>query len=253
MFAYLIGGLLILVGVYLVLRWFTTASPKEVLRALRWAGLVFAVLLVIGLLAVGRMQFIWMALFGLLPWLNRANALRRIWKSMRGPRQGNTSTVETRLVRMVLDHDTGEMDGEVLNGMHAGRQLSGLSTQAVIDLLLWAQQDDAKSAQLLEAFLDRMRPDWQDAARAGAEAAGAGAGGGGDREGYRTGPRGRVAMTPDEARRVLDLGPDATEADIKAAHRRLMKHAHPDSGGSDEEAARINEAKDVLMAGVKRG
>lgn len=252
MFAYLIGGLLVLVGVYLLLRWFTTASPAEVLRALRWAGLAFAVLLVIGLLAVGRMQLIWMALIGLLPWLNRAAALRQIWKSMRGPRKGNTSTVETRLVRMVLDHDSGEMDGEVLNGMHAGRRLSDLSTQALIDLLLWAQKDDAKSAQLLEAFLDRMRPDWQEAARAdgGPEAGSAGAG---DRDGYRTGPRGRVAMTPREARRVLDLGPDAGEAEIKAAHRRMMKHAHPDSGGSDEEAARINEAKDVLMDLARRG
>jgi DnaJ family protein C protein 19 len=57
-----------------------------------------------------------------------------------------------------------------------------------------------------------------------------------------TGPMGKA-----EALDILGLKPGATAADIKAAHRRLMRAAHPDSGGSDWLAARINQARDVLL------
>ena len=49
---------------------------------------------------------------------------------------------------------------------------------------------------------------------------------------------------------MLGLHPGATEAEIRAAHHRLMRTAHPDSGGSDWLAMRINQARDVL-SGVR--
>ncbi len=61
-------------------------------------------------------------------------------------------------------------------------------------------------------------------------------------------PRARpTGMTRDEALQILGLKPGATDADIKAAHRRLMATAHPDHGGSDWIAARLNQARDVLL------
>lgn len=54
-------------------------------------------------------------------------------------------------------------------------------------------------------------------------------------------------MTRSEAYEVLGLAPGASEADIRAAHHRLMRSAHPDSGGSDWLAARINMARDILL------
>ena len=56
------------------------------------------------------------------------------------------------------------------------------------------------------------------------------------------------SMTRADAYQVLGLAPGASEADIRAAHKRLMRGAHPDGGGSDWLAARINQARDVLLA-----
>jgi DnaJ homolog subfamily C member 19 len=59
-------------------------------------------------------------------------------------------------------------------------------------------------------------------------------------------------MSRAEAYAVLGLHPGATEAEIRAAHKRLMRSVHPDGGGSDWVAARVNQARDVLL-GRSRG
>jgi len=88
---------------------------------------------------------------------------------------------------------------------------------------------------------------WQ-ASRLGNRAAppppGGGAGANDRAEPPRTGSGG---MTRREAYEVLGLQPGANAAEIRAAHHRLMRTAHPDSGGSDWLAARVNMARDVLL------
>ncbi len=54
-------------------------------------------------------------------------------------------------------------------------------------------------------------------------------------------------MTENEACEVLGLPRDASTEEIRAAHKRLIKQYHPDQGGSDYLAARINMAKDILL------
>lgn len=62
-------------------------------------------------------------------------------------------------------------------------------------------------------------------------------------------PRAQGPMSREEAYQVLGLQPGASVSEIRAAHRRLMRGAHPDSGGSDWLAARVNQARDILLGG----
>ena len=66
--------------------------------------------------------------------------------------------------------------------------------------------------------------------------------------GSRQPPSGpRVAMSRAEALKVLGLEEGATDEQVRAAHKRLMLQIHPDKGGTSYLAAKINEAKDVLL------
>jgi hypothetical protein len=144
---------------------------------------------------------------------------------------GQKSSVRTRALAMELDHDTSVMDGRVLEGTYRDRQLSSMSRDELLDLLKQFRGYKDQSASLLEAYLDRTYGNWRAAAGAGEAAR----------------PTSSSAMTKDEAYLVLGLKPGATTSDIRSAHRRLMKQFHPDHGGSDYIAAKINQAKDLLL------
>ena len=60
------------------------------------------------------------------------------------------------------------------------------------------------------------------------------------------------SMPLDEARRLLEVPPGADAEAIKAAHRRLIARVHPDSGGSADLSARVNAARDALLAEYRR-
>jgi hypothetical protein len=62
-------------------------------------------------------------------------------------------------------------------------------------------------------------------------------------------PAAQGAMGPAEARAVLGVGPQAGEREIRAAHARLIRLAHPDRGGAHGLAAQLNRARDVLLKG----
>jgi hypothetical protein len=66
--------------------------------------------------------------------------------------------------------------------------------------------------------------------------------------GSRQAPRTSGTMSRAEAYEVLGLKPGASEAEVQAAHHRLMRAAHPDAGGSDWVASRVNQARDILLS-----
>eukprot|EP00884_Botryococcus_braunii_P013022 jgi/Botrbrau1/21720/Bobra.43_1s0114.1 len=60
-------------------------------------------------------------------------------------------------------------------------------------------------------------------------------------------------MTKREAAQILGIRESSPEDRVKEAHRRIMVANHPDAGGSAYLAAKINEAKDMLLGKSKRG
>lgn len=150
------------------------------------------------------------------------------WGAKRSP--GQKSEVATSQLSMQLDHDTGSMAGTVLAGPYRNRALDSLSTEQLQGFRAQCEASDGQSVALLEAWLDRNRPGWRESwGGQGRSSSGGG------------------SMSRAEALNVLGLKDGATVGDVKAAHKRLMKEFHPDRGGSDYLAAKINMAKDVLI------
>ncbi len=239
---YFILGVALLVAFLFLGRWFVEADPRKLATALKWGGLGFVALVGLALVLSGRIGLI-LLLIPLIFWLRRILSRAR---AARGPTSGQSSQVRTRFLEMTLDHDTGTLDGRILDGPHAGETLSQLDLAELLELLREYSVVDPESASVLEAYLDRTQSaDWRAAAGGGAEQAEAGAGQQGAERGGRAGSGG--SMTREEALEILDLEEGASEAEIREAHRRLMQKLHPDHGGSNYLAAKLNQAKDLLL------
>ncbi len=229
---YLIGGVVLLFGVILLGRAFVNADPKQLARFVKWTAIALAVAAIVALAVSGRLSMLLALAAGLFPLLRR---LHSVVGGLRGPSPGASSEVETPYVRMSLDHDTGAMTGTVLRGRFAGMRLDELRRADLLALLRECRTDDAEAARLVEAWLDRTEPEWRDDLHGESAASGA------------RPPRGGADITIAEAYAILGLQPGVDAAAIKAAHHRLMKQLHPDHGGTDYFAAKINRARDVLL------
>jgi hypothetical protein len=207
--AYLKVGVVLLVVVVVI----ATLTGR-----MHWLGAAITALLV----GLGRLLPSMVRLFPVLQWLHGQRS------AAAGPGSGN-SQVETRLLRMILDHATGNLSGEVLEGEFQGRQLDELDRAQLDSLLGWCQSRDVDSARLLESYMaKRFGDSW---------------------EGEPTPPPDHGGtMSRSEALAVLGLEDDADEEAIVASHRRLMQKLHPDRGGNDYLAAKLNQAKDLLLS-----
>jgi hypothetical protein len=232
---YLLGGFAVLSGFLLLAYLFVNADPARLARGLKVTGIVIAVAAVATLAISGRLAALLMPLAMLMPLLIR---VRSLLDRYRPPAGGQTSTVATAFLRMTLDHDTGSMEGTILRGRFAGMRLDELGPADLLALLRECRAEDEEGARLLEAYLDRVHPEWRD------ELAGERAGGGRSSAGARSTSG---DMSVEEAYAILGLSSGADAEAIKEAHRRLMVKLHPDHGGSDYLATKINRARDVLL------
>ena len=233
--------LAVFVGLFVLFRWLFRQPPRVIWQSL--AVLVAVVLLV--LVLTGRAHWLTAVFAALLPFVRGLLSLLNVWPllrrlfgktgaakpSARG-KAGQQSTVQSRYLRMTLDHDSGDIDGEVLEGAFAGKPLNRLGLEELLQLLAECQHDE-ESVAMLQAYLDRVYGDtWRQQAGT---------------QGEQRAARDMVEMTRTEALQVLGLDDGASDDDIIEAHRRLMQKLHPDRGGSSYLAARINQAKDTLL------
>jgi hypothetical protein len=238
--------ILVLGGLYVFVR----INPGTLARAIRTFTATFAALAGTGLLLTGRFGLALVTLIATVMALRAmkggvmggwsggpAGGFRTAGQAAGGGPAGKTSDIATDMLAMQLDHRTGELDGEVLKGRFAGRSLASLGLQDLLELLGECLRDDPRAVPLMETYLDRRHPDWREHAGTGTERDGRS-----QRDTHSSG-----SMDTATACRILDVSPNASADDIKAAHRRLMNKLHPDHGGSSYLAAQLNQAKDVLL------
>ncbi len=226
----LILGVLALVLALWVLGVISKVDPKVAARVLKLSGGLICLGLAVFLGLRGEINIAiplgaaGLALLGWLPF-GPAGFSARTQKS-----SGKTSRVRSAYFEMELDHDSGEMRGTIVAGAHQGAALESLDVKTLVAML---PEIDEESRALLIAYLDRRDSTWSEYAQADATA-------------------GRAApssgkMSEQEAYQILGLEPGVSANDITRAHRALMKKLHPDQGGSTYLAARINEAKEILL------
>lgn len=233
MFIRLMLALALVVGLLWLISKLSNSTPEQRQKLLKLLLLYGGVGILIGMIVTGRLHWLFAGIGFLIPWIQRGIMAQRAFdqfKRWSGPRQDQNSDVETRYLRMVLDHDSGEILGVVLDGTFQGRSLQELSMPELMTLRVECEHHDVQSVAVLDAYLDRTYGEqWRE------HASEHNAGSGDDR------------MTVEQAYEVLGLTPQATRDDIIEAHRRLMQKLHPDRGGPTYLATKINQAKDLLL------
>ena len=229
-------GLILLFLLLTAIKQFARMDAAAVARAVRHGGGVLGMMGALLLLLRGRVG-IASTLAGMAAtfagWRPNAGGFGSFGGATYGGRSARGSTARSAMIEMRLDHESGVMTGVVLAGAYAGRAVETLSRPDLMRLRAEIAHDDPPGLTLLEAYLDRGFPGWRETDQSQAEGRGS------------RGPGG--AMTRREAYEVLGLPEGASAAEIIRAHRALMKKFHPDHGGSTALAARVNQAKDVLL------
>lgn len=229
----LIAILLLGLGWY-GLKFFERASPQAVARTVRYGaggivGVVGLLLLLRGRIDLG------LAGMGFAAWLTGVR-VPGIPAFGGGAKAKGTSQVRSATIEMELDHTSGAMQGRVIAGPQVGRSLASMTRPECETLHGDCLRDDPEGARLLEAYLDRRFAGWREAGQADSHTR---------RDSGMS--RSRSNLSEEEAYQILGLGKAATRDDVVRAHRALMKKLHPDHGGTTDLAARVNEAKEVLL------
>jgi DnaJ domain len=229
-------GLILLFLLLTAIKQFARMDAAAAARLVRHGGGVIGVIGAVLLLLRGRAGLA-AALAGMAASFAGWRSLGPGWTTFRTPgagsgaRGGRVSTARSAMIEMRLDHSSGAMTGAVLSGAYAGRALENMPRPELLSLRAELSRDDPEGVNLLDAYLDRRFAGWRDAEQSEREPGG--------------GVRG--AMSRREAYEALGLAEGASATEIIRAHRALMKKFHPDHGGSTALAARVNQAKDVLM------
>ena len=233
------------IAIFFLLRTLLAKRKLSVAQFFALYAAALAIVVLIGLGLTGRLHPVTASIGVVLAMLVRALPIMmrlfqavNLWKTIKaalgmasvqkGPKTGGKSQIESTFFTMTLDHDSGELDGTVKKGAFQGQRLSQLSRDELLALQTEVASD-IDSSELLNTYFERYHADPASSAHANGP------------------PSGNLNRA--DAIALLELGPDPTHDEIVKAHRRLMQIHHPDRGGSNDMAARLNAAKDRLLAG----
>lgn len=238
--SYLILGASLLAAFILLGRWFMTADPRTIARAIRYILAAILVIIALYFIVAGLWFLAMPAALGALTMLGlRTQGRPMPFGIGAGPKPGKpgqSSEIRTDHLIMSLDHDTGVMRGTIMAGPLEGKTLDELSRERLFMLHAEWSSADPDSAALLESYFDRrFEESWRTDGTAD------------EAQESRPASSPSGAMDHKEALAILGLDKNASIAEVKAAHRRLITKLHPDQGGTDYLAARINQAKDFLL------
>jgi hypothetical protein len=232
MIFYLAGGVLVLVLLLAAGRAAAEAEPATVRQVGVGLGALAAVGLAWALLETGQViaLLLLLALTGVLAWRFQDSLRSWMQGNRRAPRR--SSTLKTNYLRLSLDHETGTVTGSVRKGAYQGQRVEDLDSADLLALRREVTEKDPPSIMLVETYLDSFMPEWR-------------------KSESHHGNAGDVAvkMSRAEALAVLGLREGAGNADILAAHVRLLMKLHPEQGGSDRLVEQVNRAKEVLLGG----
>ncbi len=235
------------------IRWLLLRAPQQGPGFLFKFLFALLLLVIVALAVTGRLHWLAGLLAGLLPFARRLLPLllpllrllpfvqqQRQRQRSRQRTQGQHSDILTATLQMTLDHDSGEMDGTILKGPFAGQRLNDLPLPQLRQYYAYCQQQDDEAVRLLDAYLRRrFQEQWQEGPE---EETATGQG-----EKAKPASGGNDDMSREEAFEILGLAPGATREEIIRAHKRMMLRVHPDRGGSNYLAIKINQAKEVLL------
>jgi len=219
-----------------------TTRQSRILFFIVAALLVIAVLILLGRLPVGFIFAPLGAAFAFvlrfLPTLLRLLPMWQLFRSRtvsaRPKQEGQTSTIRTEYLAMELEHDSGDMDGKVLKGEYSDSLLSSLSLEQLLRLHSECVVDN-DSRQVLEAYIERQHADWREHAEHA------------ETHNGHSQAIDESKMDRSLAMEILGLVDLTSKEEVTKAHRQLMQKLHPDRGGSDYLAKKINAAKDYLL------
>lgn len=226
---------LILLAVVAFLIWYgwqylKSRSPGERRRLVwKWGSLALVAVAVV-LVATGRIHWIGAAIAALIPalrglviWLPKLLPVATLLGRKFGP-----STVRTQGLKVTFDFSSGHAEGEIFKGPSAGKPLSELDETQLKEQLAYFQSSDRQSAMLLQAYMVKR-------------------GMGGFSQRGQSAPPADTNLSEEEAWQILGLEPGADREAIVKAHKRLIQKLHPDRGGNEYLAAKVNAARDKLI------
>jgi len=222
--------LLIALGIWYGWQYIKSKPPGERKRLLWVLGSSGLLIICVLLVATGRMHWVGVALAALIPlaksltyWTLRIFPFLRLMGNRMGP-----STISTRGLKVTFNFATGEASGEIYSGPYTGRKLTELDADQLKEQMAFFQNNDRQSSLLLQAYMLRK-------------------GMGGAFQSNQAGRTANEPMTESEALQVLGLDPGASREEIIKAHKRLIQKLHPDRGGNEYLAAKVNAARDKLV------